>query len=208
MSSSLHSATKLATIGWSEMFNLCKNSDGEYVEFYQPLLSSILRESLVDSETSGCNSTPSVCFSLFLQYTKQLSRLSSRLEFGVSDGIEDEYSDEFTLLRFENEEHEESYKKLRNRERRHEYRHNYAKEYGPTTEYGDVVLQQRLLMVNWIIEKRELQSTSRRIGWPIWWTTNWSLNISFLFQIHCRSPGDAVVAHGKRWYPGSWLKGK
>ncbi|XP_058081640.1 cyclin-SDS-like [Magnolia sinica] len=108
--------------------------------------------SSVDSETSGCNSTLSVNFSLFLQYTKRLSRSSSHLEFGASDGIEDEYSDEFTLLRFENEEHEESYKKLRNRERRHEYRHDYAEEYGPTTEYGDVVLQQQLLMVNWIIE--------------------------------------------------------
>ncbi|XP_058077001.1 uncharacterized protein LOC131225485 [Magnolia sinica] len=127
--------------------------------------------------------------------SQRLSRSSSHLEFGASDGIEDEYSDEFTLLRFENEGHEESYKKLRNRERRHEYQHDYAEEYGPTTEHGDVMLQQRLLMVNWIIEKRESQSTSGRIGWPIWWTTNWSLDI-----IHCRSLRDAVVAHGKRWY--------
>ncbi|XP_058106849.1 cyclin-SDS-like [Magnolia sinica] len=150
---------KTRAIGWSEMFSRCKNSDGEYVEFSQPSLSSILGESSVDSETSGRNSTLSVCFFALLQYTKWLSRSSSRLEFGASDRIEDEYSDEFMLLRFENEEHEESYKKLRNRERRHEYRHDYAEEYGPTTKYGDVVLQQRLLMMNCIIEVRDSRIT-------------------------------------------------
>ncbi|XP_058106956.1 cyclin-SDS-like [Magnolia sinica] len=150
--SSDYSSCQEMTLSQLEAEIFPKNSDGECVEFSQPSLSSILGESSVDSETSGCNSTPSVCFSLFLQYTKQLSRSRSRLKFGTSDGIEDEYSDKFTLLRFENEEHEESYKKLRIRERRHEYRHNYIEVYGLTTEYGDVVLQQRLLMVNWIIE--------------------------------------------------------
>jgi hypothetical protein len=55
-------------------------------------------------------------------------------------------------LRFEDEEHEESYQALRDRERRQVFLHNYAEEYCSTTEYGDLVLQQRSQMVNWIAE--------------------------------------------------------
>lgn len=58
----------------------------------------------------------------------------------------------FQCLRFEDEENEESYKMLRNRERRQVYFHNYAEEYCSATEYGELVIQQRLRMVHWIVE--------------------------------------------------------
>ncbi|KAL6001228.1 hypothetical protein ACLOJK_006960, partial [Asimina triloba] len=56
------------------------------------------------------------------------------------------------LMRFENDDYEESFKSFRIRERRHKCRLDYAKEYGPTTNYGTLVLQQRLQMVDWMVE--------------------------------------------------------
>lgn len=58
----------------------------------------------------------------------------------------------FKLARFENEEDEESYKRLRDRERRQVYLHDYVEEYRFTTDYGDLILQQRSFMIRWIVE--------------------------------------------------------
>lgn len=58
----------------------------------------------------------------------------------------------FQCLRFEEEENEESYRMLRKRERRQVYFHDYAEEYCSTTEYGELVIQQRLRMVHWMVE--------------------------------------------------------
>ncbi len=55
-------------------------------------------------------------------------------------------------MRFEDEDDEESYKALRERERRQVFLRNYAEEYCSTTEYGNLVLQQRSQMVNWIVQ--------------------------------------------------------
>ncbi|KAF6144702.1 hypothetical protein GIB67_006194 [Kingdonia uniflora] len=117
-------------------------------------LSDYSYSDLTESPTEfsqGNDSTPPLYFNLFQQYSKQFLKLSSN-GVGEDDGtVQEEYLDEFTLLKFEDEEHEESYKKFRTRERRIVLR-NYAEEYVSTTEYGDLVLQQRLLMVNWIVE--------------------------------------------------------
>ncbi|XP_057979433.1 cyclin-SDS [Malania oleifera] len=113
------------------------------------------------SERSQGDSTPSPTFSLFLQYSQQFSRASSSLHTGVSSSVENEYKDDFTLLRFERDEDEESYQRFRNRERRMAFLHNYAEDYRCTTEYGDLILQQRLEMVHWIVEQsatKELQN--------------------------------------------------
>lgn len=59
-------------------------------------------------------------------------------------------------MRFEDEEHEESYQMIRNRERKQLYLHDYAEEYCSMTEYGELVIQQRLQMVHWIIEVTSL----------------------------------------------------
>ncbi|KAK8488653.1 hypothetical protein V6N12_041711 [Hibiscus sabdariffa] len=56
------------------------------------------------------------------------------------------------LVRFEDGEVEESYRRLRERERRQVYLHDYAEEYRYTTDYGDLILLQRSFMIRWIIE--------------------------------------------------------
>ncbi|KAK9277331.1 hypothetical protein L1049_006872 [Liquidambar formosana] len=72
-----------------------------------------------------------------------------------------------SLFRFEDEEDEESYKMFRSRERRQVYLRDYAEEYCSTTEYGDLVIQQRLQMVHWIVEQsstKELQKETLFLG--------------------------------------------
>jgi len=51
----------------------------------------------------------------------------------------------------EDEEHEESYKRLRG-ERRQIFLHDYPELYSATTEHGDLILQERSQIVHWIIE--------------------------------------------------------
>ncbi|KAF8370217.1 hypothetical protein HHK36_031748 [Tetracentron sinense] len=119
------------------------------------------------SERSAGDSNPSGCYSLFLQYTLQFTKSTYRPDIGVSSCIEDKHLDEFILLKFEDEEEEESYKKFRSRERRRGFLHDYAEEYCTTTEYGNLVLQQRFLMVNWIVEQsntKELQCETMFLG--------------------------------------------
>ena len=55
------------------------------------------------------------------------------------------------VLGLEEEEDEESYRMIRKRERRQVYLHDYAEEYCSTTNYGDLIIQQRLEMVHWIV---------------------------------------------------------
>lgn len=55
-------------------------------------------------------------------------------------------------MRFEDEDDEGSYQMLRKRERMRVYLHDYAEEYCSTTEYGDLVLEQRSHMIHWIVE--------------------------------------------------------
>jgi hypothetical protein len=64
------------------------------------------------------------------------------------------------VRRFEDEEDEESYEALRERERRQAFPYNYAEEYCSTTDYGDLVLQQRFHMVHWIVEVSETMRDS------------------------------------------------
>ncbi|KAH8500545.1 hypothetical protein H0E87_015697 [Populus deltoides] len=52
----------------------------------------------------------------------------------------------------EDEEHEESYKRLRG-ERRQIFLHDYPELYSATTEHGDLILQERSQIVHWIIEQ-------------------------------------------------------
>ena len=55
-------------------------------------------------------------------------------------------------MRFEEEEDEESYKNIRSRERREVVLHTFAEEYSSMTDCGELILRQRLLMVNWMVE--------------------------------------------------------
>ena len=60
-------------------------------------------------------------------------------------------------MRFEEEE--ESYKNIRSRERGEVFLHNFNEEYSAMTDCGKLILRQRLLMVNWMVEVRHLIST-------------------------------------------------
>ncbi|KAK9115829.1 hypothetical protein Sjap_014776 [Stephania japonica] len=103
------------------------------------------------SERSDENSAPPIYYPLFLQYTKQFCRLSSPLEIGASGRDNDTYLDEYTPLRFEDADHEESYTSFRSREKKVRAQ-SYAEVYCTTTECGDMILQQRFRIVNWIVE--------------------------------------------------------
>ncbi|KAI3965538.1 hypothetical protein MKW92_018514 [Papaver armeniacum] len=137
----------------SEIFP--RNSDVE-VEFsdYTDESSLFDSESQTDFSQPG-NSNPYAYFSYFRQYSKQFSKLSSAVSHykEVPSQIQQEDFEEYTFLKFEDENHEDSYKKLRSRERNHAIRNDYSEDYYSTTEYGDLVLQQRHSMVNWIIDE-------------------------------------------------------
>ncbi|WZZ07942.1 hypothetical protein YC2023_093863 [Brassica napus] len=56
------------------------------------------------------------------------------------------------LLRFEDEEVEESYQRLRERERSHAYLHNCARAYCSTMDHTYLIPHLRLIMVQWIVQ--------------------------------------------------------
>ncbi|CAL0318589.1 unnamed protein product [Lupinus luteus] len=95
--------------------------------------------------------TPSPTYSLFLQYRKEFSTLTSQISNASS--VEDEVTLKYKYERFEDLDDEESYKMLRKRERKQVLMSNYAETYISTTEVGELVLQQRSQMVRWITEQ-------------------------------------------------------
>ncbi|XP_008775731.3 cyclin-SDS-like [Phoenix dactylifera] len=142
-----------------------RSSDGDSSEYSL----SVLADSSSDefSEKSCEHSAPSATFSLFRQFAQQFSRSSSSPESNSSSGIQKDSPQEFTLMRFEEEEDEESYKRFRGRERNEAVLRDYAEEYISSTDYGDLILEQRLQMVNWIMEHAnamELQSETLFLG--------------------------------------------
>ncbi|XP_020085762.1 cyclin-SDS-like isoform X2 [Ananas comosus] len=121
-----------------ELFPLC--SEGEW--------SSEL------SEWSTEGSQPSASFSLFLQFAQQFSSSTPHRKLRSPPGSESEEhcSQEFTVMRFEEDDDEESYKRFRSRERKETVMQDYGVVYSSRTDYGHMILEQRLLMVNWMLE--------------------------------------------------------
>ncbi|KAD7116730.1 hypothetical protein E3N88_03998 [Mikania micrantha] len=119
------------------------------------------------SEQLVGDTTPSPTFQLFLLYRQKFckSKFSSKLS---SENNDNQPSDRvIKLLRPEDEEQEESYQMLKERERRQVYLHDYTKEYSGMKEYCDLVVQQRLQMVHWIIKQstsKELQKETMFLG--------------------------------------------
>ncbi|MCD7466576.1 hypothetical protein HAX54_003411 [Datura stramonium] len=151
----------------SEHFSIIDVSD-DYSSAYSELQSEIFPESsdidLSDyspsywydsgsqfSEKSNADASPSPTFALFLRFSQQFFRSTVALQSTHINSPEDHISTEFTGL--EDKEDEESYRMIRNRERRQLYLHDYAEEYCSTTDYGDLIVQQRLQMVHWILEQ-------------------------------------------------------
>ncbi|CAN6727911.1 unnamed protein product [Malus baccata var. baccata] len=119
------------------------------------------------SERSDEDSTPSLTFTLLLQYREGFSRSSTASGLDDASRVNEVCKDQSTFLEFENEEDEESYQLLRKRERMQVYLRDYTEDYSSTTECGDVILQQRWQMVRWIIERsteRELQAETKFLG--------------------------------------------
>ncbi|KAL5721937.1 hypothetical protein ACHQM5_005519 [Ranunculus cassubicifolius] len=122
---------------------------------FSDLTPSMLDDSLGDSsQASDKTSDPPLYFPFFLEFQKQFCKLNSSIDIEASDQVQPEFYDEFTLLRFENQEYEESYMKFRRRERKLVLP-DFSEEYSSTTDYGDLVIRQRYLMVNWIVEQSE-----------------------------------------------------
>ncbi|XP_060186610.1 cyclin-SDS [Lycium barbarum] len=148
----------------SENFSIIDVSDDYYSSAYSDIFPDSSDIDLSDyspsywyesgsqfSEKSNVDATPSPTFTLFLWFSQQFCRSTVALQSTHVNSSEDHVSTEFTGL--ENEEDEESYRMIRNREKRQLYLHDYAEEYCSTTHYGDLIVQQRLQMVHWILEQ-------------------------------------------------------
>nr|XP_009413751.2 PREDICTED: cyclin-SDS-like [Musa acuminata subsp. malaccensis] len=148
-----------------ELFGLCSSeafiSDNNSSSSSELVVSSSSSDGF--SEKTLDRAAPSATFSLFLQLARQFLPSS----FSMDPGTQFEAFEEFTLMRFEDEEDEESYRRLRSRERRDAAVHNYAEEYSNTTNDGGLILEQRIVMINWMVEHSsamELQSETLFLG--------------------------------------------
>ncbi|RID57637.1 hypothetical protein BRARA_F00998 [Brassica rapa] len=118
------------------------------------------------SEKSNSDSPVSHTRSLYLQFMAQFCRstVPNDLESSRHEqhrGIQSE------LLRFEDEEVEESYQRLRERERSHAYLRDCAKAYCSTMDHTDLIPRLRLIMVQWIVQQcseMELQPETLFLG--------------------------------------------
>ncbi|KAL2518662.1 Cyclin-SDS [Abeliophyllum distichum] len=117
------------------------------------------------SEKSIEDECTSPTFQLFKQFKEQFCRSTFAIKC-TSKACEN-YDSHDALLGLEQEEDEESYRMLRKRERRQVYLFDYAEEYCSVTDYGHLVIQQRLQMVHWIVEhatNKELQKETMFLG--------------------------------------------
>ncbi|KAI3887110.1 hypothetical protein MKX03_025062 [Papaver bracteatum] len=126
--------------------------------------SDYVGSSLYDSESQtdfsqGSDLNPTAYYSFLTEYSKEFSRLSSvaSSDCKISSKIHKDYSEKLTYLKFEDENHEDSYTKFRSRERNHVILKDYFEDYYTTTDYGDFLLQQRQSIVNWIIDESGLR---------------------------------------------------
>ncbi|KAM0000163.1 putative cyclin domain-containing protein [Helianthus debilis subsp. tardiflorus] len=118
------------------------------------------------SERSIGDPIPSLTFQLFLIYRQKFCK--SEFDTKISSETVTMKTNLLMELLPEDEEHEESYQMMKVRERRQVYLHDYAEEYCGVTEYGDLVVQQRLQMVHWIMEQqsasKDLQKETMFLG--------------------------------------------
>ncbi|XP_050234106.1 cyclin-SDS [Mercurialis annua] len=141
---------------FSELFEVFQSSSDGY-EFSDDYTPSIFFDSGSQfSEKSTDDSTQSPTYSLSLEFRRQFLRSSVSLDPTGSSLMKAEC---LNFEKFKNEDDEDSYQRLRERERRQLFLHDYVEVYRSTTEYGELVSQQRLLMVHWIIE----QATAKKL---------------------------------------------
>ncbi|CAH8353848.1 unnamed protein product [Eruca vesicaria subsp. sativa] len=118
------------------------------------------------SEKSNSDSPVSHTRSLYLQFMAQFCR--STIPNDLESSRREQHRDiQSELLRFEDEEVEESYQRLRERERSHAYLRDCAKAYCSTMDHSDLIPRLRLIMVQWIVQQcsdMELQSETLFLG--------------------------------------------
>ncbi|XP_010458990.1 PREDICTED: cyclin-SDS-like [Camelina sativa] len=115
------------------------------------------------SEKSSSDSPISHSRSLYLEFKEQFCRSTIPNELGSS--CQEEFLSE--VLRFDDEEVEESYQRLRERERSLAYMRDCAKAYCSRMNHTDIITRLRCIMVQWIVEqcsKMELQQETLFLG--------------------------------------------
>ncbi|EOA37295.1 hypothetical protein CARUB_v10010916mg [Capsella rubella] len=101
------------------------------------------------SEKSSSDSPISHSRSLYLELKEQFCR--STIPNELRSSCQEEIHTE--VLRFDDEEVEESYQRLRERERSHAYMRDCAKAYCSTMDHTDIISRLRSIMVQWIVEQ-------------------------------------------------------
>ncbi|GAB2254713.1 hypothetical protein Droror1_Dr00022522 [Drosera rotundifolia] len=164
----LEVVSSAATFSEVQSVLFASGSEMDFSEDYTP--SIWLDTGSQFSEKSIGDSSQSHCFSLFKQFCQQLSRRSSARDDDAQSRDDEDSLDDVTFCEFEDEDDEQCYKKLRNRERKQpmdqviDYAHD---ECDTVSEHGSMILEQRTLMVNWIIEtshKKQLHDETMFLG--------------------------------------------
>ncbi|KAG5387143.1 hypothetical protein IGI04_038613 [Brassica rapa subsp. trilocularis] len=165
--------TEVVTIGFvsdlacAETFSDEEDESSEiFSQYSSDYTSSIFSDSGSEfSERSSSDDSPvSHTRSLYLAFKEQFCRstIPNDLESSREELSRETQSD---LLRFEDEEVEESYQRLRERERSHAYLRDCAKAYCSRMDHSDFIPQLRLIMVQWIVEVEHLLSFSSSSLW-------------------------------------------
>ncbi|XP_048597685.1 cyclin-SDS-like [Brassica napus] len=167
--------TEFETIGFvsdlacEETFSDEEDESSEiFSQYSSDYTSSVFSDSGSEfSERSSSDDSPvSHTRSLYLAFKEQFCRstIPNDLESSREELSRETQSD---LLRFEDEEVEESYQRLRERERSHAYLRDCAKAYCSMMDHADFIPQLRLIMVQWIVEQcsaMELQPETLFLG--------------------------------------------
>ncbi|EPS58312.1 hypothetical protein M569_16502 [Genlisea aurea] len=138
----------------SKIFKFASDSEFDSSE-YSPSFWSYASGSQFSEKSIG-DAASSPTYELFMQFKRQFRRSSHTLK-----ACDEQKFPEVMELGLEDAEQEESYRIIRRRERRQEYVHDYAQEYHSTTDCGELVVEQRLHMVHWIIEQATIQELQK-----------------------------------------------
>ncbi|XP_057740628.1 cyclin-SDS [Arachis stenosperma] len=149
----------------SEMFSFPECSELELSD-YTP---SLFIDSGSQFSQGSVGETPSPTHSLFLQFRNEFTTLIITSPFNNnSSSVKDEVVPIHSkFVKFDDLDEEESYLMLRERERKQVLLWNYTDSYFSTTEFGDLVIQQRSQMVHWIVEqsyRKQLRQETMFLG--------------------------------------------
>ncbi|MED6120908.1 hypothetical protein PIB30_025233 [Stylosanthes scabra] len=148
----------------SEIFSFPECSELELSD-YTP---SLFIDSGSQFSQGSVGETPSPTYSLFLQFRNEFNTLIITSFNNNSSSVKDEVVPiHAKFVKFDDLAEEESYVMLRERERKQVLLWNYTDSYFSTTEFGNLVIQQRSQMVQWIIEqsyRKQLRQETMFLG--------------------------------------------